>query len=163
MFPRNSVVLFVVTVVACTPEGGQWRSAPVALSPTPVILRPSPPLNPGRVSAELCVGLPPALLALPSGVPHREDDPAGGVRLASGETLRIHVVLRSATGAVWVDSTTRFVDAGTGPFKLCTFGAIPAAFREASERPRFTTVELSATVPVRVNYVSWQAAAFGSL
>lgn len=156
---RIALTLLILGFAACVPEGGEWKHGAVALSPAPVMLRPPFLLNPGKVRVDLCLGLAESVWTARSLSASMPLDTATGIRLADGRFVRIHAEVRTASGASWVhdEGYLRGPD-DEGSAAWC-FGST-----EADEPvPRYASIALSATAPLRITYVRWQAAAFGSL
>lgn len=157
-------LLLAAASLGCTPEHGTWRrDAPLTLTAMPVVLRPPYALNPGRVHAALCLGLGAALWGPPA--PDQTARPVAGVGFALGthDTLRVRATLRTATGQVWAAPHLGFLGPWQRPDAACFEGLPPRELHVDGEPPRFVTVELSASHPLSITYISWTAAAFGSL
>src|SRR4051812_4680878 len=100
MLRRVALLLLVGGVAACVPDG-KWEHGAVTLSPTPVVLRPPFLLNPGKVRAELCLGLADSVWRVSSPTPPVQFDTATGIRFADGRFVRIHAEVRTAAGERW--------------------------------------------------------------
>jgi hypothetical protein len=153
------LTLLLAGIAACVPEGGAWQHGAVALSPTPVVLRPPFLLNPGKVRAELCLGLADSVWRMASPADFARVDTSTGIRFADGRLVRIQAEVRTTSGAQWSHSSGHLV----GPFDKRPAEWCFSSTAPDEPVPRYAAIALSATSPLRVAYVRWQAAAFGSL